>query len=202
MARTKKKELPSADTESTTAELDTSFNPDEFDPAFKTDEIVHGVAESMRMPDIEQPTGGFAAKHAPATNGHAVAKKQYAQAPDPFGIEGVAGDGNRVQLMKEEPNRNRNFPGAWVIRFEKNPNDMLDEDGVKYSKERPHPVLKALKDDGFRWGFADGDGKGGWGKQWQEGHFTYAEHVEARKTLAKAAEMIGAKVEQGAGIPD
>jgi hypothetical protein len=161
------------------------------DPALQlqASEVIHGLAESLAMPE--------AAKPAPSNNGYAAAveRKKYTQAPDPFGVEAVTGDGNSVRLLRSNADR------AWVIRFEKNPNDMTDEQGVKYSKERPHPVLKALKESGFRWGFADADGQGGWGKLMQEGHYTYAEHLDARKVLAKAAEMIGVKVGQGQ-IPD
>ncbi|WP_020472420.1 hypothetical protein [Zavarzinella formosa] len=202
MAKTRKKETGPSDTATVTSE-DTSFNPQDFDPALQEQagQIIHAVAESTSV----EPER-FASQHAPSGNGHAAAveRKPILKAPNPHAIESIAGDENRVRLLKEEPDRKRGFPGAWVIRFEKNPNDMVDDEGVKYSKERPHPVLKMLKDEGFKWGFSngDGDGKGGWGKGWTEGHYTYAEHVEARRTMEKAAAMIGAKVEQGAGIPD
>jgi hypothetical protein len=82
-------------------------------------------------------------------------------------------------------------PCAWGIRFESSPNT------GEYSKENPHPVLAYLKSEGFRWGFSDADGNGGWGKLMQEGHYTYGEHMEAQRVLQKAAEMIGAAKDQG-----
>jgi hypothetical protein len=62
-----------------------------------------------------------------------------------------------------------------------------------FSKENPHPVKAFLKAEGYRWGF-DEDGKGGWGNQFQ-GDPAGVDHIEARRVLGKAAEMIGAKVE-------
>lgn len=160
--------------------------PDVFDEAIANQQtaaaIVQEVADNTRLP--EQPS--FAEK---------VGKRQYTPEPNPHSIEGVTGTGNRVHLLKEQPNRATGFPGAWVIRFDKSPNEMEG-----YSKENPHPVLKMLKDEGFRWGFSGADNEGGHGKVWQERHYTYAEHMDARRVLARAAEMIGAKVEQGAGV--
>src|SRR4051794_30160013 len=52
---------------------------------------------------------------------------------------------NSGTVRKEAPDRERGFPGAWVIRFDKKPNEMKDADGVQYSKERPNPVLAYLK---------------------------------------------------------
>ena len=60
-------------------------------------------------------------------------------------------------------------------------------------------MMKLLKDEGYRWGF-DQDDKGGWGK-----HFTgdaYGQdHIEARRVLQQAADMIGHKMDHGR-IPD
>lgn len=162
------------------------------------------AAEAQRTPDVfdEQIALRQAEQVAPTQpaeqptrqpeqngNGKSFADRVGKRAPDPFGVENIAGEGNRVRLLKSTADR------AWVIRFDNNPNEMNGQ-----SKENPHPVLSYLKSEGYRWGFADADGKGGWGKVWQEGHYTYAEHMDARKVLAKAAEMIGAKVEQGVAV--
>ncbi len=119
--------------------------------------------------------------------GETLPRKKWTPPADPFGFENRQGEGNRVRLLKSEG------LGAWVIRFEKNPNEM---DG--YSKDNPHPVLKMLKEEGYRWGF-DSDGQGGWGKAFS-GDAYGADHIEARRVLQKAAEMIGAKIEQGTQV--
>ncbi len=67
-----------------------------------------------------------------------------------------------------------------------------------HSKENPHPVIKMLKQSCYRWGF-DKLGKGGWGKGF-EGDAYGQDHIEARKVLLKAAEIIGAKIEQGTQV--
>ncbi len=120
-------------------------------------------------------------------NGHAAAveRKQYTRPVDPFGFENIAGGANRVQLLKSEGE------GAYVIRFAHNPNDDKGSNGETYSKQNQHPVLVMLKSEGFRWGFDGGDGKGGWGKRF-EGDAYGADHIEARRVLQQAAEMIGA----------
>lgn len=117
-------------------------------------------------------------------------KKKWVKPQNPFGFESIRGGENRVRLFKSEPEVQGDV-GAWIIRFEKNPNEM---DG--YSKENPHPVLKMLKNEGFRWSF-DYDGVGGWGKPFSGDPYG-ADHIEARRVLAKAAEMIGAPKEQSA----
>jgi hypothetical protein len=148
---------------------------------------VQKVADSTAMP--------------PESNGksHAagIERKKFTPAPDPFGTEGIKAGENRIHLLREEPNQREGFPGAWVIRFDHNPNEDKGLNGETYSKENPHPVLKMLKEEGYRWGFATGDGKGGWGKKWDEGHFKWEEHAEAREVLKKAAEMMGAEVSAG-----
>jgi hypothetical protein len=112
---------------------------------------------------------------------------------DPFGFENIKAGENRVRLLKSEGE------GAWVIRFAHNPNLDQGPEGENYSKEKPHPVLAMLKSEGFRWGFDGGDGKGGWGKPFN-GDAYGADHIEARRVLQVAAEMIGGKVEQGRGV--
>jgi hypothetical protein len=115
-------------------------------------------------------------------------QKKWTPPENPFGFENKRGSGNRVRLLKSEPQRSGEN-GAWVIRFDIPPNEMTG-----YSKDNPHPVLKMLKDEGYRWGFDPGDGKGGWGKEWTNDPYGN-DHLEARKVLAKTAEMIGAAKE-------
>jgi hypothetical protein len=78
-----------------------------------------------------------------------------------------------------------------VIRFANNPNLDKGPNGETYGKENPHPVLKTLKEEGYRWGFDDGDGKGGWGKPFI-GDAYGQDPPDARRVLKLAAEMIGA----------
>ena len=86
---------------------------------------------------------------------------------------------NVVHLFKSREDR------AWLIRFDKNPNEGR-------AKDDPHPVLAYLKKEaGYRWGFSDADGKGGWGKPWADGQFNYTEHMGARAVLRKCADMLG-----------
>jgi hypothetical protein len=151
----------------------------------KTGEIIQSVADSMRLP-YEQPS--HASQHAPAAR--TVERKKYTPLPDPMGFENIKGSGeNRVRLLKSEGE------GAWVIRFAHNPNDDQGLNGETYSKEKPHPVLKMLKDAGFRWGFDGGDGKGGWGKGFTDDAYGQ-DHIEARAVLQQAAELIGATTDQ------
>jgi hypothetical protein len=56
-----------------------------------------------------------------------------------------------------------------------------------------------LKEEHYKWGF-DNNGKGGWGKAF-EGDAYGQDHIEARRVLKQAAEMVGAQVAQGR-IPD
>jgi hypothetical protein len=152
-------------------ETDTTFDPAKFD---RTPPIA-----GQEIPPQEQ-------SHAAA-----IERKKFIPPVDPFGVENIKGGENRVQLLKSEGE------GAWVIRFAHNPNQGKGLGGETYSKETPHPVLKMLKDEGYRWGFDGGDGKGGWGKAFA-GDAYMADHIEARRVLQKAAEMIGApKQEQG-----
>ena len=122
-------------------------------------------------------------------------RKKWTPAKDPFGFENVKAGENRVQLLKSERE------GAWVIRFAHNPNQDKGLEGETYSKETPHPVLKMLKDEGYRWGFDGGDSKGGWGKRFT-GDAYQSDHMEARRVLHLAAEMIGAPKQEQGRIPD
>lgn len=152
--------------------------------------VVQQVAAATAIPE-----NGHAAHHAPS---HAakVERKPFTRPVDPFGFESIAGNQkNRVQLLKSEGE------GAWVIRFAHNPNDDKGLEGETYSKANPHPVLKMLKSEGFRWGFDGGDGKGGWGKGFT-GDAYGQDHIEARRVLQAAAEMIGAPKEERGRIPD
>jgi hypothetical protein len=131
----------------------------------------------------------------PATNGHAQEglKKKFTPPVDPFGFENHRAGENRVHLLKSEGE------GAWVIRFERNPNEDKGPNGETYSKEKPHPVLKMLKTEGYRWGFDGGDNKGGWGKAFSGDPYGQ-NHIDARRVLEMARAMIGAKVEQSQGV--
>lgn len=128
-------------------------------------------------------------------------KKKWTPDPNPHGIEGIRAGTNVVHLLKEEPNRKTNFPGAWVIRFDRSPNEGADPTGKPYGKENPHPVLAYLKGEGHDWDFSGADGKGGWGKLWNDGQYRFEEHMDARRVVKQAAEMIGARIEQGTGVP-
>lgn len=141
--------------------------PEQIGPAVQQ---VLADAQVERQPG-DEPAAGHAA---------AVPRKRYTPPEDPFGFENITGTANRVRLLKSEGE------GAWVIRFDKNPNDTEG-----HSKENPHPVLGMLKREGYRWGFDGGDGKGGWGKGWQGDPYG-TDHMEARRVLKQAAEMIGA----------
>ena len=180
--------------------LHTDETPDVFDEAIaaqkaaKAQEVVQLVATATEM-TAEQTVTGDSTKPSstssePANNqaeAGIAPRKKWTPPADAFGFENRKGEGNRVRLLKSED------MGAWVIRFDKNPNEMEG-----HSKENPHPVLKMLKEEGYRWGF-DNDGKGGWGKAFS-GDAYGADHIEARRVLQKAAEMIGAKIEQGQGV--
>jgi hypothetical protein len=128
-------------------------------------------------------------------------RKKWTPGPNPHGIEGIRAGTNVIHLLKEEPDRKTDFPGAWVIRFDKSPNEGVDATGKPYGKENPHPVLAYLKGEGYHWGFSDADGKGGWGKLWEDGQYRFEEHMDARRVLQQTAEMIGAQIEKGTGVP-
>ena len=180
MARAKKKEAA------------TDFNPAEFDPAMQTEVAAEGQG-TVAVDNPQQSTeAGFASQHAPSSEGHAagVQKKTYTKPTDPFGFENIKAGENRVRLLKSEGE------GAYVIRFAHNPNLDKGVNGETFSKENPHPVFKMLKDEGYRWGFDGGDGKGGWGKAFT-GDAYGADHIEARRVLQQAAEMVGAEQEEG-----
>ena len=180
--------------------LHTEDAPDVFDEAIAAQNAAEGqeavsqVAAAPPMPG-EQPATGHIANPSgarrEAADGDAEVetppRKKWTPPADPFGFENRRGEGNRVRLLKSEDK------GAWVIRFDKNPNEMGG-----YSKENPHPVLAMLKQEGYRWGF-DNDGKGGWGKAFGDDAYGQ-DHIEARRVMQKAAEMIGAKIEQGASV--
>lgn len=117
-------------------------------------------------------------------------RKKWTPPADPFGLENHKTTDNRVRLLKSDRE------GAWVIRFAHNPNVGNDPAGTPYGKDNPHPVLKMLKDEGYRWGFDGGDGQGGWGKQWSNDPYG-ADHIEARRVMAKAAEMLGLVKDEG-----
>jgi hypothetical protein len=177
-----------------TTETDTSFNPAEFDPAMQPQaaEVVNQVAAATEMP----PSNGHTSEMPAPTTSHAasVERKTYTKPVDPFGFENRKGESNRVQLLKSEGE------GAWVIRFAHNPNEDKGPNGETYDKQNQHPVLKMLKSEGFRWGFDGGDSKGGWGKAFT-GDAYGQDHIDARRVLQTAAEMIGAKLDQGR-LPD
>jgi hypothetical protein len=161
----------------------------------------HQHAAGVARQEAESPSpsehSSHAAHHAPhREHGYSagIEKKKFTPPADPFGFENVKAGENRVQLLKSEGH------GAWVIRFAHNPNHDKGPDGETYGKETPHPVLKMLKEEGYRWGFDSADGKGGWGKAFT-GDAYGADHIEARKVLQKAAEMIGQPKEHGR-IPD
>ncbi len=146
-------------------------------------------ATDFNPADLERES----AEEEPASNHAARVEKKRLPLANPFGFESLLGkESNRVHLLKSEPEK-RNENGAWVIRFDSNPNQMEG-----YSKENPHPVLAYLKSEGFRWGF-DHDGKGGWGKEWGDDPFG-EDHDKARAVLHKAAEMIGATINQGRAV--
>src|ERR1700722_6093749 len=134
-------------------------------------------------PTAEPPVTGHIANPSSTPRDHGtshaagVERKKYAPPADPFGFENIKAGENRVRLLKSEGE------GAWVIRLAHSPNT------GEYSKESPHPVLNRLKEEGYRWGFDGGDGKGGWGKRWTNDPYG-TDHIEARRVLEKAAEMI------------
>jgi hypothetical protein len=205
MARARKKTATATDTMTQVADLPpgaTEFEPEEYESAAHAQEAARSseqrefAAGHHHVENGERPKPEHAEQHAPTGNGHAatVERKKWTPPADPFGFENQKAGENRVRLLKSEGE------GAWVIRFAHNPNLDKGADGEEYSKENPHPVLKALKDEGFKWGFDGGDGKGGWGKPFI-GDAYGADHIEARKVLQKAADIIGHKMDHGR-IPD
>jgi hypothetical protein len=151
-------------------------------------ETVEGPVTTATLPPAESPQVETAPEKSHAAG---IEKKKYTPAPDPFGTEGIKAGDNHLQLLQSKADR------AWVIRFDKNPSEGVDADGKEYSKDHKHPVIAYLKSEGYRWGFADADGKGGWGKPMEEGHYTYAEHMDAQRVFRKAAEMVGAGKDHG-----
>jgi hypothetical protein len=145
---------------------------------------IHPLAQATEISPA--PTDHQSRQQTSAGEGYAATleKKKYTPPADPFGFENIRAGSNRVRLLKSEGER------AWVIRFAHNPNEDKGANGETYSKETPHPVLKMLKDEGYRWGFDGGDGKGGWGKAFTADPYG-AEHIEARRVLQKAADMVG-----------
>jgi hypothetical protein len=173
----------------------TDFEPEEFESAAHAQEAYRASEQAERefaaghhhVENGERPKPQ-AEEHAPKGHAAAVDRKKWTPPKDPFGFENVKAGENRVQLLKSENK------GAWVIRFEHNPNLDKGPDGETYTKENPHPVLKMLKAEGYRWGF-DQDDKGGWGKAFS-GDAYVQDHMKARDVLAKAAELIGQKREE------
>ncbi|MCI0657283.1 MAG: hypothetical protein L0170_09460 [Acidobacteria bacterium] len=147
----------------------------------------------------EQPAGTSAAPQdrQPGDEPEEPPRKKWTPPKNPFGFEGIKGrTDNRVHLLKSEIRDERGRTDiAWVIRFDHNPNLDPGPNGETYSKENPHPVLKYIKSEGFSWNFDPNDNEGGWGKL-ATGDAYGQDHIEARKVLAKAAEMIGAEVSQ------
>jgi hypothetical protein len=110
--------------------------------------------------------------------------KKWTPAADPFGTHLIKAGENSIRLLKSTQDR------AWLIRFEKNPNEGR-------AKDDPHPVLAYLKSEGFRWADSQADGKKAWGKEWQDGRYLVAEHMDAEKVFKKAADMLGPIQSQG-----
>jgi hypothetical protein len=194
MARTKKKDLPT--TEEALPPGATDFNPSEFEkgPApvgTVVDQVLANAHQAAVANEHDaQHTNGNVKNHAAG-----IQKREFKREEDPRGWENIRAGQNRVRLLKSEGE------GAWVIRFAHNPNDDKGPNGETYSKENPHPVLAMLKkEEGYRWGFDGGDGKGGWGKPFSGDPYG-TDHIEARRVLQKAADMIGQPKEQGR-IPD
>jgi hypothetical protein len=186
--------------------LRTEDAPDVFDEAIaaqdaaKGQEVVQqGAPPAAAMP-AEQPVAGQIANPSStpreSADGHAeveaLPRKKWTPAENPRGWERNRTPENLIRLLNSEDKQTGK--GAWVIRFEKPPNEMKG-----YSKENRHPVFQMLKDEGFRFGFDPNDGNPGWGKPYT-GDAYGQDHIEARRVFQKAAEMIGAKVEQGAQV--
>lgn len=201
-SRARKTEVQPADNATSTVE-DTSFDPVEYESAAdyqRANGIVHGVAESTRTDHADESPrehdfqSGHHVEHAERQKPPAMEpRKKWTPPRDPFGFESQRAGENRVQLLKSE---NRN---AWLIRFAHNPNLDKGPDGESYSKENPHPVLAMLKAEGYRWGF-DQDDIGGWGKPFSRDAYVQ-DHIDAKRVLQQAADMIGHKMDHGR-IPD
>jgi hypothetical protein len=197
MARSRKK----TEVQTATAELETlppgatDFDTEEYESAAHAQEASRAAEFAAGHHHVENGERQKPLAEEPNGNGHAatVERKKWTPPRDPFGFESQKAGENRVQLLKSERE------GAWVIRFAHNPNLDKGPDGETYSKENPHPVLKMLKESGYRWGF-DQDDKGGWGKKFT-GDAYGQDHIEARAVLQKAADIIGHKMDHGR-IPD
>jgi hypothetical protein len=158
------------------------------DPAAAPMEGIGSQATAAGQPD--QAKDQQSGTEPPSTS--TPVKKQYKPDPNPYPMEHIKAAGNIVRLFKELPNKAANFPGAFVIRFDKNPNEGHDAEGNPYGKDNPHPVLTFLKkESGHNWNFSNADGKGGWGKLWADGAFNFREHMDARVVLRKCAELLG-----------
>jgi hypothetical protein len=192
-ARTKAKEQ-SLETEALPPGA-TDFNPSEFDKGPQpvgtaVDHVLANAQHASATNDHAAHTNGNGKSHAAD-----IQKREFRREEDPRGWESIRAGQNRVRLLKSEGE------GAWVIRFAHNPNQDPGPNGDTYSKENPHPVLAMLKkEEGYKWGFDGGDGKGGWGKPFSGDPYG-TDHMEARRVLQKAADMIGQPKEQGR-IPD
>jgi hypothetical protein len=201
MARARKKTEVQTDTMTQEAQLPpgaTDFEPEEYESAAHAAEASRQrefAAGHHHVENGERPKPQHAEQHAPSgSHAGTVERKKWTPPKDPFGFENQKAGENRVQLLKSEGE------GAWVIRFAHNPNLDKGPEGETYSKENPHPVLKMLKGESYRWGFDGGDQKGGWGKRFT-GDAYGADHIEARRVLQQAADMIGHKLDHGR-IPD
>lgn len=98
---------------------------------------------------------------------------------------------NRVHVGKNDKVRTANgSTGAFIIYFDKNPNEGRAPDD-------PHPVIKHVKDAGYRWDRAP-DGERAWMKPYDQGNgWTMRQEMDASDVTRKAAELLGATVEQG-----
>jgi hypothetical protein len=179
--------------------------PDVFDEAIaaqnaaKAQESAPQLATAAAM-QAEQSVSGHSADSSSVpqepANGTAETetfpRKKWTPPENPRGWERIRAPENLIRLLNSEDKQTGQ--GLWVIRFEKPPNEMKG-----YSKENRHPVFQMLKDEGYRFGYDPNDGIPGWGKPYT-GDAYGADHIEARRVMQKAAEMIGAKIEQGASV--
>jgi hypothetical protein len=203
-SRARKTEVQTAPTDTETLPPGaTDFDTEEYESAAHAMEASRASEQAERefaaghhhVENGERPKPQHAEQHAPSgSHTGTVERKKWTPPKDPFGFENHKAGENRVQLSKSEGHQ------AWVIRFDHNPNLDKGPEGETYSKENPHPVLKMLKGEGYRWGFDKGDDKGGWGKGFT-GDAYGADHIEARRVLQQAADLIGHKLENGR-IPD
>ena len=154
-SRAKKTEIQPTETE-TLPPGATDFEPEEYESAAHAAEASRQREFATGHHSVENGERPKPGQEERAGNGHAAAiepRKKWTPPADPFGFENQKTGENRVRLLKSEGE------GAWVIRLAHNPNLDKGPDGEEYSKENPHPVLKLLKSEGYRWGFDGGDDK-------------------------------------------